>query len=262
MSKDLKYTSYSSKGINALGTGVGYGVNEMAETALSMGLSSQRRTVVEGITNNIESEFLTDVIQDGVGAGLGYLTGKVMQAQDELLNKAFSSGGALVTAWYSRSFIKNKLKGLKGRKLGMLSKILGDTDKSVEESRLMADFVKMDIDSSVSSHNPVASHNALEGRIKKESLEVSKEGVRSQLAGLQINGMRDTFEMKIKTSSFFISDKSLIKNRTGMTKVTKKDIAKLNALSSSMVFEDSEGNWIGGNQAMAELLNGMSLHRA
>jgi len=261
-STNNNYKTYSSKGVSTLGTGVGYGVNEMTETALSMGLNSQRRNVVEGVTNNIDNPFLNDVVQDGVSAGLGYLTGQAMQFQEYALSKSYKVGATAVIGWYSKSKIKGFLKGKKGRKLGMISKFLGDNDKKAEECRLISDFVKMDIDTTANAHNPQAQHNKLEGRFKFESLEVQKEGVRSSLASLEIDGLRDTFEMKLKTSSFFNTDKSLIKKMTGMTTVTDKEIKKLNALSSSMVSQDSNGNWIGGNEASINLLNALGLHRA
>jgi hypothetical protein len=259
---DKKYQSYSSKGLSVLGTGVGYGVNEMAETATSMGLSNQRRVLIEGISSGVENQFLNDVIQDGVGAGLGFLTGQVMRVQEYALSSAYKTGAVAVTAWYGKSKLKGFLKGKKGRKLGMISKFIGDTDKKAEECRLISDFTAMNIQATSNSNNPQAKHNMLEGRFKHDSLEVKKEGVRSSLAKLQVDGLRDTFEMKLKTSSFFSTDKKLIKQMTGMTSVTDKEIKKLNALSSAMVSLDNEGNWIGGNEASINLLNALGLHRA
>jgi len=259
---DKAYKTYSSKGVSTLGTGVGYGINEMAETATSMGLQSQRRNLIEGISSNVDNEFLNDVIQDGVGAGLGYLTGQAMRLQEHVLESSFKRGSVAVVGWYGKSKLKDFLKGKKGRKLSMISKFIGENDNKVEECRLISDFVKMDLDTTANAHNPLAKHNRLEGRLKYDTLEVQKEGVRSSLAKLQVDGMRDTFEMKIKTSSFFNTDKQLIKKMTGMTTVTDKEIKKLNALSSSMVSLDSEGNWIGGNEASISLLNALGLHRA
>ena len=256
------YKTYSAKGISTLGTGVGYGINEMAETATSMGLQSQKRKLVEGMTDNIDNPFLNDILQDGLGAGLGFMTGKAMQFQEYALEKSFTVGATAVIGWYSKSKIKNFLKGKKGRKLGMISKFLGDNDNKVEECRLISDFVKMDIDTTGNAHNPQTQHNRLEGRMKYEALEVQKEGVRSSLAGLEVTGLRDTFDMKLKTSSFFNTDKALIRKMTGMTTVTDKEIKKLNALSSNMVSQDNEGNWIGGNEASINLLNALGLHRA
>ncbi|WP_373002179.1 hypothetical protein [Sulfurimonas sp.] len=260
---EIKYSAYSTKTASVLGTGLGYGVNEMVETATSMGLQSQRRVIVAGVTSEIESEFLTDVIQDGIGAGLGYMTGQAMRAQEWALDKSFKVASTAVVGWYSKSFLKAKFKNFrKGRKATMFSKFLGDNDNKVEECRLMADFAKMDMDGTANVGNPQAEHNLYESKLKFEALEVNKEGVRSNLAKLQIDGNRDMFEMKIKTSSFFVTDKALIKQMTGAVEVTSKDIDKLNALSSSMVFEDSAGNFIGGNQAMVELLSALRINRA
>jgi len=260
---DIKYSTYSSKGINALGTGAKYGVNEMTETAFSMGLNTGRRTVVEGITKDIENQFLNDIVQDGLSAGLGYFSGQAMQIQEDVLSSAFKSSATIVGAWYTKSLAKKTImRGLKGRKLGMLSKWLGSNDKKVEECRLIADFAKMDLDTTSNSQNPIAHQKRYESKYKHESLEVSKEGVRASLSKLQIDGMRDSFDMKIKTSSFFVTDKNLIKKMTGLQVVTDKDIKKLNALSRSMVVEDSNGNYIGGNQVMSELLSSLNLQRA
>lgn len=259
---DKKYSTYSSKGIDIGGTGLKYGVNEMAETALSMGMQSQKRTIVQGVTENIENEFLNDIVQDGLSAGLGYFSGQFMQVQEKALEATFKGGAVMVGAWYVKSGAKNLMKGLKGRKLKMFSKFLGDNDNKAEECRLITDFVKLDADATANSHNPINSQTAIGMKYKHESLEVQKEGVRSDLAGLKIVGSRDTFEMKMKTSSFFTTDKKLIQQMTGMTTVSDKDIKKLNALSSSMVSQDSQGNWIGGNEASINLLNALGLHRA
>ncbi|MBD3843281.1 MAG: hypothetical protein IE909_15655 [Campylobacterales bacterium] len=257
------YQTYSSKKPSILSTGIYYGVNEMAETAFSMGSMAGRRQIVEGLTSDIDNQFASEIIQDGLSAGLGYFTGQAMRFQDALLESAYNKTSARVVAWYSgRSFLKDKFRSLKGRKKSLFSKFLGDNNKKVDECRLIADFGKMDIHSSVSSSDPKASHNLYEGRIKQESLEVQKEGVRSSMASLQVEGMKNTFDMKLKTSSFFNTDKDLIRKMTGLATVTDKEIKKLNSLSSSMVFQDSDGNWIGGNQAMIELLSSLRLHRA
>lgn len=257
---DKNYKSYTAKP-SMLSTGVQYGLNEMVETGFSMGLQSGRKTVVDAVTSDIENDFLKDVLQDGLASGMGYFSGKLMQKQEDLLDTAFTKGVGLVGAWYTKSFIANKLRGLKGRKLKLLSKFLSDTDTKAEECRLIADFVKMDIDTSANSHNPLARQNVWSSSLQNESFNVQKEGVASQLAKIQIDGMRDSFEMKIKTSSFFNTDKDLIRKMTGISTVTDKEIKKLNALSSSQVFQDSEGNWIGGNEAMISLMNGLGLHR-
>ncbi|OIO17822.1 MAG: hypothetical protein AUJ81_01100 [Helicobacteraceae bacterium CG1_02_36_14] len=120
----------------------------------------------------------------------------------------------------------------------------------------------MNVDSIASSNNPQTHNATIQNKQQFENLQVNKEGVRSQLARLQTDGMRDTFEMKLKTSSFFNTDKTLISNMTGMLTVTDVDIKKLNSLSSSMVSQDSSGNWVGGNQAMIELLSALRLQRA
>jgi hypothetical protein len=257
----VNYQAYSAKA-GVLSTGLKFGVNEMVETGFSMGLQNGRRIVIDSVAGDVENEFVKDMIQDGLSAGMGFFTGKLMQKQEELLDSAFSKGVTLVGSWYTKSLLKNKLRGLKGRKARLLSKFLTDSDNKVEECRLIADFVKMDIDSSSNSHDPIARQNVLKSKFNHESLQVQKEGVSSQLAKLQIDGMRDTFEMKIRTSSFFNTDKDLIRRMTGMTVVTDKEIKKLNALSNSQVFQDSQGNWIGGNEAMVSLMNGLGLHRA
>lgn len=260
---DVKYSAYSSKGIDVAGNGLKYGVNEMAETALSMGMNSQRKVIVEGITSNIENQFLNEIVQDGLSAGLGYFSGQFMQIQEKVLEGAFDRGAGLVVAWYGKSKLGDAFKGFKkGRKSAMLAKFLGATNDETEKARLIADFVKMDADMTANSHNPLAQQQAIEGKYHHETLEVQKEGVRSELAKLQTDGMRDTFDMKLKTSSFFNTDKRLIQQMTGMPTVSEKEIKKLNALSSSMVSLDSEGNWIGGNEASINLLNALGLHRA
>lgn len=257
------FTTYSSKGINVGGTSLKYGVNEMAETAFSMYAQGERRSIVEGVTKDIENEFLNDVVQDGLSAGLGYFTGQAMQLQETLLDGSYKFGRNAVMAFYGSSFVKEKFKKFaKGRKAQMFSKFLSGSDKKAEESRLMADFVKMDLDTSSSSHNPIARQKQHEAKYMHENLEVKKEGVRANLALLQAEGLNRTFQMKMETSSFFVTDKKLIKQITGMLSVTENDIKKLNAMSSAKVFQDSNGEWVGGNEAMVILMNGLGLHRA
>ena len=258
---EIKYSTYSAKP-SMLSTGAQYGVNEMAETALSMGMQNGRRTVVEGVTGGIENDFAKDMIQDGLSAGIGYFSGQLMQKQEALLDGVFNNGAMIVTAWYSKSKLSGFLKSnKKGRKASMASRFLGDNDNKAEECRLIADFVKINSDSQSNAHNPNSRQKAIESKFLHESNEVQKEGVRSNLAKLQIDGMRDTFEMKMKTSSFFNTDKKLIRDMTGLNNVTDKDIKKLNSLSASMVFEDSSGNWIGGNEAMISLINALKMPR-
>jgi len=262
MTNDKKIYSYSSAGMDVLGNGSKYTVNEMVESATSQGMQHQKKTIVEGLTSNIDSDFAKDIVQDGLHAGLGYFGGQVMMLQDKALEAIYAKGVVKIGAWYSKSLIKDKLSGLKGRKLKNLAKFFSDSDKKAEESRLIADFVKMDMDSSSNTGNPLV--RLEQGKVKyiHDSLEVQKEGVRADLATIEINGKRDTFDLKLKTSSFTNLDKKLIRDFTGMPKVTKTDIAKLNAMSNSQVFQDSEGNWIGGNQAMVMLTNMLGLHRA
>lgn len=264
MATEKTFHSYSAKP-SMLSTGAQYGVNEMVETGTSMGLQQGRQIIVTGVTKDLEDGFIKDVLQDGVNAGVGYLSGQAMQFQEQLLDKAFTQTRVMIGSWYAgRGALRDKFKEKfrKGRKATMFSKILGDNNDKVEECRLIADVGKMDIDTSSSSGNPLSRQNVIKNKFQHEALEVQKEGVSSSLAKLQIDGMRDTFEMKIRTSSFFNTDKKLIKAMTGLTSVTDKDIKKLNTLSNSQVFQDSEGNWIGGNEAMIVLMNGLGLHRA
>ena len=260
---ELKYQTYSSKP-SILATGTQYGVNEMVETGTSMGLQEGRKIVVSGITSGIENDFVKDMIQDGLGAGIGYFSGQIMQKQEKLLESSFNATRVLVGAWYSKSFIRDKFKSSfkKGRKASMFSKFLGSTDNKAEECRIINDFGKMDIDTSANANNPLTRQNVMQNKFQHDSLQVNKEGVNSSLAKLQIDGMRDTFEMKVKTSSFVADDKNLIRKMTGKTMVDSKDIDKLNSLSSSMVFQDSNGKWVGGNEAIVTLMNGLGIHRA
>ena len=234
----------------------------MGENAASFYVQGAKTTIVEGITSEIENEFLNEMVQDGLNAGLGYFSGQAMQLQETALNFAFNRGSKFAVAWFSTSVIKNQYqKFRKGRKATMLSKFLAGSDKKAEETRLIADFVKMDFDGTANSHNPTARQKRHEAKYLHESLEVNKEGVRSNLAKLNADALTRTFDMKMKTASFFNTDKALIKEVTGLTTVTDKEINKLNALSNSQAFQDSNGDWIGGNEAMISLTNLLSLHR-
>lgn len=257
---NVKYSTHSAKP-SMLATGTQYGVNEMVETGTSMGLQQGRKIIVEGVTSDIENPFVQDMITDGLSAGIGFFSGQLMQKQEKLLDTAFLAGSAAVVGWYSKSKLLNLMKGKKGKKLSMISKFFGDNDKKAEECRLIADFSKMNMDSSANSHNPLTRQNMLENKIAHDTLQVRKEGVNTSMAKLQIDGMRDTFDMKIKTSSFFNTDKQLIKKMTGMISVTDKEIKKMNSLSSAHVFQDNNGNWIGSTQAQTELLNTLGFKR-
>jgi len=259
---DKNYNTYSSKP-SMLSTGFQYGVNEMVEDGLSMGLQSQRQILVSGVSESIENEFVSEIFTSGMSASIGFFTGKLMEKQEALLESAFTSTRGYIISWYAgRGFLKDKLKGRKGRGAVLLSKFLGSNDKRAEECRLIADVGKMDIDTSSNSHSPLARQNTLESKFRLEQNEISKENARTNIARIQLDGMRDSFELKLKTSSFSILDKPLIKDMIGVDKVDSKTIHKLNALSSSMAFEDSSGNWVGGNEAIVRLINGLGLHRA
>lgn len=258
-----KFNTYSSKGIDVGSTGLKYGVTEMTEGAVSYHLQDGKRSIVTGITSDIESDFMKDIVSDGVNAGLGYFSAQAMQLQETLLEGAFNQGTKVVLGWYAGSYVKDKFKKYaKGRKAMMFSKFLSGSDKKAEEARLIADFVKMDIDSSANTHSPTARQKQYEAKYIHENLEVSKENVRARLATLNISGMRETFDMKLKTSSFTNIDKKLIQQMTGKRNIDKEDINKLNAMSNAQVFQDSDGNWVGGNEAMVILMNGLGLHRA
>jgi len=253
--------TFSSKASTTLTTGIAYGVNEMAETGMSMGLSNGRRYVVSGMTDDMDDGIMKEMLQDGLSSTMSMWTGAVMRAQESVLEKTIAVGAVAVGAWYGKSRLKGFLNG-KGRKMALLGKFIGSNNSKAEEERLIADFSKMNVDSIASSNNPQTHNATIQNKQQFENLQVNKEGVRSQLARLQTDGMRDTFEMKLKTSSFFNTDKTLISSMTGMLTVTDVDIKKLNSLSSSMVSQDSSGNWVGGNQAMIELLSALRLQRA
>lgn len=258
--QDKKINLYSAT-TSTLTTGVGLGVNEMAESGTSMFLTGGRRLVVEGMTKDMEEGVMKDMLQDGMSSAMSMWSGGIMQLQESAMQKVIAGGGIFVAAQYSRSKIGNFMKGKKGRKLGMLSKFFGANDKKAEEARLIADFTKMNVDSNSSSNNPLLHHNKILTKQRFESIQVQKEGVMTQITKVDMDGSRDIFEMKIKTSSFFNTDKRLIQQMTGITVVTDKEIKKLNALSSNMVFQDSSGNWIGGSESSIALLNSLSLQR-
>ena len=264
---DKVYNTYSSKKPNALTTGITYGVNEMLESGAQMGLQDGRRIAVEGFTGTMEDGIMREMLQDGLNSAMSNWTGAIMMAQEKLLETSFNQGKNLVYGLYgasgAREFLKNKFKNKfkKGRKASLFAKFIGNTDSTAEKGRLIADFTKMDIDSSANSRNPSTEVTQIQRKQQFEAHEVNKEATRTRIASLQLNGLTRSFDWKLKTSSFVDADKPLIKDVTGLTSVSDEYIDKLNSQSLGQSFKDNNGNWIGGNQVTAEMLNFLNTNK-
>ena len=259
---ETKYSTFSAKKPSILTTGIAFGTNEMAETGVSMALNGGKMYAIEGMTGDMDDGIMKELMQDGLSSAMSMWSGAMMQKQEVVLSSAYNLGRTTVLGYIGSSKALAHMKTLKGKKLGMFSKIFGKSEEAkATNARLIADFTKMDIDSTSNSDNPLAKHNQMSSKLQFESLQVNKEGVNSRLAKIQIDGIRDSFEMKLKTSSFTQKDKVLIQKLTGVRNVSDDYIKKLNTLSASMVFQDSNGNWIGGNEAMVSMLNSMNFNR-
>lgn len=242
--------------------GASMGVSEMFETGAMRLMQEQRRDTIEGLTHDMEEGLFREMIEDGANSALGVWSSGIMIAQEALLDEGITRGRNLVVGLYASSKIKNLFKGKyrKGRKASMFSKFLSGNDSTAEKGRLIADFSKMDITASSSSHAPVTRESRVKSKYMYEEHEVNKEATRTRLAKLQLDGLTRSFDWKLKTSSFSSLDKYLIKEVTGVATVSDDYIDKLNSQSNAQSFKDSSGNWIGGNQANVMLMTGLGLH--
>ncbi len=241
-----------------------YGAEEALETATALALMGGRTELMTGITADIKNDFAKEVIQDGIGAAYNVMTQGVMMFEQAVLETAFNKFAAASTAIIVKSKIRlgDKLRGLKGRKAKILSKVLGGFDKlDVDHARLIADYGAMSLQARNVINTPRSQTEALKMQQSADGVELNKEQVRLRMAGMAQNSMRNSFDMKLKLSKFTQDDEKLIKSVTGLRLVTQDDISKLNAMSGDTVFRDSAGNWLGGVQVQGELMTGIRLQR-
>ncbi len=239
-----------------------FSVEEMAETALSMSMMGVRGDAMAAATDKIENEFLKEVVQDGVGAGFSVLSSAMMAAEQKVVEATFNRFGsvALGIALAGKNGVRTfARKFRKGRKASMMGRAVSSLNLTTEDARLVADFGAMNVNGRSSVVSPSASQDAFSMTVSNNMQELQSEKVRTMQAGMALTTMKDSFEIKLKSSSFLDTDKPLIKKVLRVEVVTDEMITMLNSYSRASVFKDTSGNYIGTAQAQTELLLGLRL---
>jgi hypothetical protein len=241
-----------------------FGAEEAVETLTALALMDGRTDLITGYTSDMKDGWGKEAIQDGIGAAYNVFTQGIMVFEQQVLESAFNKFSAASAAIVLKSKVRlsGKLRGLRGRKAKLVSKVLGGFDKlDVDHARLVADYGAMSMQARGVINTPASQSQAMRMQQNSDSVELQKERVKLNIAGAAQNSMQNSFAMKMKLSSFTTADEKMIKAVTGMVNVTTEDIEKLNAISSNEVFRDSAGNWVGGVQVTSELMTGIALAR-
>ncbi len=239
-----------------------FAVEEMAETALSMSMMGVRGEAMSVATEKIENEFLKEVVQDGVGAGFSVLSSAMMGAEQKIVEAAFNrfSVAAGAVAISGKNGVKNLARKFrKGRKSSMMTRAVSGLNLTTEDARLIADFGAINVNGRSSVVAPSASQDVYSMTMANKAQELESEKIRTMQADMGLKTMRDSFDIKLKSSSFLDTDKPLIKKVLRVDAVSDDLIVMLNSYSRASVFRDSAGNYVGSAQAQAELLTGLRL---
>jgi hypothetical protein len=143
----------------------------------------------------------------------------------------------------------------RGRKLGILSKILGSmgedsTQKAMVISNTLGNFMQ-------GRSNQYSSGSLLDGTLKMRDNVVQKDRSNLHLGKSMADNYVNSLMFKLLTSSFTANDETMIKKILGRDSATNLDIEDMNKIGSFMFTQDDNGNLTGLTEQFYSLVSGL-----
>jgi len=229
---------------------------EFFETLIYMTAYKEAVKMIHNYCQDIKNPYLREAVESAANVAVFGGIFLIIQYEEKIVEKVFDLASSLVGALIlsSKKGI-SKLKGLRGRKLSIISKIIGNlNDDAVNKANVIVNQVGNFI---AGRNNQYQSMNLVDGAQQIRKTVFQKEQMQMNLANYMARRYNDTLIFKLLTSSFSEADKSILKKILGTYDPDKIDINDLNKISSFMFVKDDNGKIVGLSEAFLELVNGL-----
>ena len=233
---------------------------EFFETLIYMVAYDEARQMISNFTKDIDNPYLKEAVESAMNVAIFGGIFMIIQYEEQILERVFNISSAIITSLIlaPKSAI-SKLKRLRGRRLSIVSKILGHfDDNSVGKAQVITSQLNNFI---AGRNNQYQSMNLVEGSQLIRKSVFQKEDLNFKLGNAMASRYNETLIFKLLTGSFSENDKTIIKKILGTYNPDKIDINDLNKISSFMFVKDDSGKVIGLSQAFLELVNGLGYVR-
>jgi len=229
---------------------------EFFETLIYMAAYEEARKMISEFTKDIDNPFLKEAVESAANVAVFGGIFMIIQYEEKIIEYIFNlvSGSVGVLMNMPKKTI-SRLKSLKGRKLSIMSKILGNfSDDGVKKSQVivtqLGNFIQ-------GRNNQYQSMGLIQGSQMIRQSVWDKEKINLDLGNAMASRYNETLIFKLLTSSFSQNDKTILKKILGTYDPDKIDVEDLNKIASFMFVKDSEGKIVGLSQAFLELVNGL-----
>lgn len=229
---------------------------EFFETLIYMTAYNEAVEMIREYTQDIENPYIREAVESAANVAVFGGIFMIIQYEEQIIEKVFNMASSLVTALIlmpKKGLAK--LRGLRGRKLSIISKIIGGlNDDAVNKANVVVNQVGNFISG---RNNQYQSLNLVDGAQQIRKTVFQKENMQMFLANNMAKRYNETLIFKLLTSSFSANDKTILKKILGTYDPDKIDIDDLNKISSFMFVKDDNNKIIGLSEAFLELVNGL-----
>ena len=229
---------------------------EFFETLIYMAAYEEARKMISEFTKDIDNPFLKEAVESAANVAVFGGIFMIIQYEEKIIEYIFNlvSGSVGVLMNMPKKTI-SRLKSLKGRKLSIMSKILGNfSDDGVKKSQVivtqLGNFIQ-------GRNNQYQSIKLVEGAQDIRKGVYDRGEIAVNLVSSVTQNYHRSMIFKLLTSSFSQNDKTILKKILGTYDPDKIDVEDLNKIASFMFVKDSEGKIVGLSQAFLELVNGL-----
>ncbi|AQW85528.1 hypothetical protein CPIN18020_0284 [Campylobacter pinnipediorum subsp. caledonicus] len=232
---------------------IGLGVDEMFE---DLTYSVAYNEVLTRLKNSgMPDGILNDAINSGISIMFSAALMTYIQKQEAIIHKIVGIAGSLLIATLTpvRAGAKNLFKKFsKGRKLGMFSKIFGDSDaNNISYGQVIATSANSAFNATQSMNSAYSRSNVA---MQQREHILNTKNHQMNYAKAKVDSINQTLLFKLFTSKFTSQDKEILRKITGSSEI---NIENINKVASFMFVTDSNGDITGLAEQFTTMLNGL-----
>jgi hypothetical protein len=230
------------------------------ETLTYMAAYDKATKQLEGFVKGIDDPYLKEAVESAANVAVFGGIFMIIQYEQQIIEKVFSLSSVLISGLLSfpRRGI-NRLRNLRGRRLGIISRILSSfSNDGVGTAQVVTNQVNNYIQG---RNNQYQSMNLIEGTQQIRGNVVNRENVSLNLANNMASRYSDTLLFRLLTSSFTENDREILRRILGRNSVSNLDVDDLNRIGEFIYARDGEGHIVGLSEAFLSLVNGLGYVR-
>jgi hypothetical protein len=233
---------------------------EFFDTLIYMTAYDEARDMVKDFVKDIDDPYLKEAVESASNVAVFGGIFMIIQYEQQIIEKVFNLSSILISGLLSfpRRGI-NRLRNLRGRRLGIVSRILSRfSNDGVGTAQVVTNQVNNYIQG---RNNQYQSMNLVEGVQQLRGNVVSRENVSLNLANNMASRYSDTLLFRLLTSSFTENDREILRRILGRNSVSNLNVDDLNRIGEFMYARDNNGNIVGLSETFLSLVNGLGYVR-